>query len=607
MKEKLRIVRNGGIILIAGALAAYLLLALAYLLPVNQEHEQNAYEVMENEGWYPSVLVLSRSLDTYFHSLLPGVMDGSTDRIMLEKAMDQSEGNVFTKALSMGGYSYYWHGYVSILRPILLLIGFVDLRFLNGILQILLMTALVHTVWRKKGKPYAIMMLTSYVLLMPLALAMSLQFSWVFYLSMGGCLLFIRNQGFFEVAHRFLYFFLIIGMLTSYLDLLTYPLLTWGVPVVWGLVLTEAKRSEIKHIWFVVSSGIGWIIGYAGMWVMKWVLGSIVLKENIFEAAMYEVFFRSGALAEEAFSMADRFEAMYVNWKHYFYIWYAVILILWLAWGISRAIKSGWHASAKLPALFLTGASGIVWYFVLANHTAGHHFFTYRIYNICILAFLAVMLEAVQREAKEERTAVPQTERRRTLCVLAILGAVSVGLPFLAREEIVAINGSLPYTEKRLSGDMTLESEFVPTFDRIVSIGFCFLAERESRVEVTLWQGTEVVDSHVFVVNAKDENAYYTTDTDWKLEAGAVYQIKMAVQDGGSVNVLVTEPEYMPLSEYPRFALGGLAQEGQLISGISYRHFPLSKRFLAFLACTWFGILIAAALTGYSFFERRGK
>ena len=65
--------------------------------------------------------------------------------------------------------------------------------------------------------------------------------------------------------------FLCIGGVTSYLDLLTYPLVALGAPLILFLSFrgTATMRSSMRYILTLSSF---WVIGYAGMWAGKWVL-----------------------------------------------------------------------------------------------------------------------------------------------------------------------------------------------------------------------------------------------------------------------------------------------------------------------------------------------
>ena len=171
-------------ILIAGALIAALLLTISFMLPVRDQIYVESMATLDSEGWYPAIPVMSARLDTHFHSYLPGVLDGNTDRIMLDTALNVTGvGNALYRAMDMfseyigTGYSYYWHGYVSILRPLMLFFDYGEIRILNGMCQMLLVMAAAALVFRKKGLLYTAIFLSSYFLLMPDALSFSLQFS----------------------------------------------------------------------------------------------------------------------------------------------------------------------------------------------------------------------------------------------------------------------------------------------------------------------------------------------------------------------------------------------------------------------------------------------
>lgn len=346
MKKTISFIGKSILFLLAGVSIGTVLLVAAYMLPVNMENRDSSYETLEKEGWYPRATVSSMSLDTYFHSLLPDILDGGTDRVMLYTALDDSAGNPLLRAMESysvysGSYTRYWHGYVSVLRPLMLIFDYIEFRIINGLGQLILMLALAFLIGREKGIRYVAMLVTSYVLLMPAALSMSLQFTWVFYISFLGTLVLLRKRSFFAEKNRYLFFFMSLGMLTSYFDLLTYPLVTWGIPLIWWMVMDNSDQREGFWIKHVVCSGLGWIAGYVFMWVMKWFLTTLVLGRNAFRTAIDKVLYRSGTMAGNEYSLLSRCEAIYRNWKHYEYKVYAMLLVAWLVWWILQVLRSG--------------------------------------------------------------------------------------------------------------------------------------------------------------------------------------------------------------------------------------------------------------------------
>lgn len=103
--EAWRIVRKSLMILTAGIAAGVILLTLAYMLPVSTENREASYEMLDSEGYYPRTSIVSFSTNKYFHAHFPDVLDNATDKIILQTAMDSSEGNPLVRA--MRSYSDY--------------------------------------------------------------------------------------------------------------------------------------------------------------------------------------------------------------------------------------------------------------------------------------------------------------------------------------------------------------------------------------------------------------------------------------------------------------------------------------------------------------------
>lgn len=585
-------------ILVAGAMLGVLLLTAAFMIPVNQENAQASMELLEQEGWYPAVPVMSLSLDKHFHSLLPGVLDDSTDRLMLQVALDQSPESALYRAMKMyyegNGYTYYWHGYVSILRPLICLLDYGEIRVLNGILQLLIIISLVHFVWKKKGMIYGLLLFSSYILLMPTALSFSLQFSWVFYIGTVGCLLLLTHSDYFTGA-RFWYLFLALGMLTSFLDLLTYPLFTWGFPIIWWILLSSEDRIKT-----VIKSGLMWILGYGGMWILKWVFASVILHENIFQSGFTAVQFRSGLEVEGMVQTASRFSALYVNWKHYEYKLYAVLLTLWLIYFVVMSVRNGWRRNRSAPALLLAAVSPFVWYTVLANHTTGHHFFTYRVYGVGVLAVLAIGIGCLNSK-KTEAVAIGRIFLRLVYWGVGMTAAFLCSL--FARESERVLNGYCDYKFVELEQGGTAEFLFRPTYSGINKIGFGLMGESKGGgyYDIVLYEdGNARYQESVSMSDIDRDKNYYSMPVDWKLSKGYTYQICISARENSKgAGIMVTAGDQNPLIEAGSLHMAGEEFGGQPIMEITYNRLP-GKKTLLFLTVSWAGLIMAGAGTCYA-------
>ncbi len=607
-KKTFRLLGKCTLLLLVGSLIGTLLLTLAFMVPVNQENAAASYQVLNDEGWYPLAPILSQSLDTYFHSHFPGVLDNGTDSIMLYTAMDNSEDNPFIRAMNMYctylnlNYSRYWHGYVAILRPLLFFFDFSEIRILNCLGQLLLVIFLVSYVARKKGWVFGLLMFTSYFLLMPIAMPLSLQFTWVFYIAAISCLILLKKQEYFETNLRYLYLFLIIGMVSSYFDLLTYPLFTWGFPITWLLVMSKPENTGTERLKKVIISGLSWIAGYSIMWVLKWIYASVILGRDILSDAINEVFVLSGAGSGKEQDLMGRIEAIYTNWKHYEYSIYYLVLFLWLAWIIIRSIRKGWKSTGNTYAYLLIGCSSIVWYFFLSYHTMTHHFFTYRIFNVSIMALLILLAECVYNDTTET---VSPSHRQRfiTIGTWGIIAILSFGATYFAREELIATNGAAAHTTHEIRNGGKVEASFTPTFSHITELTLGMESASENGTyEVSVWDEEQLLYIESIPIVNFQALSYHAINVDWHLKARKEYRLEIIAKDNEQpVYSVITVPEENPLNEYGELKINNEIISGQPITVLTYNARPMSRKTLFFLTLSWMGVLGAVYMTGYCF------
>lgn len=405
------------LILFMGIIGGTFLLLLVNVLPNErmQRHISESTSVMEEEGDYPMLM------DGYISSRL----DNFTDSIMLVTAANKEDTNFVDRTVNMyrvnyedkrpaevlvdygkgnpdytvSGYPRYWHGYQLALKPLLLIFNYQEIRYINMCLQILLIAFVVAIMWKKDMKLYILPYLVTICSLMPASVALSLQFSAVFYLTNISIILLLVWFESIQVTGNTLSFFLSIGMMTSYFDLLTYPLVTCGIPLIVYFILK--KEHSIQYdILETVQYGIIWAIGYGGMWAGKWIIGSILLRKNIINDALAAIFNRTSS------EDYGRKEAILKNMSAMFetpikYIFLLLILILVISL-IIRMVKDK-KIYLKNFHYVIIAAIPFAWYMVLVNHSCVHFWFTYRelaIFIFAILVWLCKNLEECKKKTE---------------------------------------------------------------------------------------------------------------------------------------------------------------------------------------------------------------
>lgn len=395
-----------------------LLSILGYLFPVTStinKHVLESGEKMFREGVYPDILnTYNSELDNYTDALIINTTSYNGDEPLLEKVFSNYAylvtGKNHVESLyyshldyksDKSGYSRYWHGYVPFIKFLLLFTNLQGIRQLNSILQTLLFTAILILL-AKRNPEYGLAYTVCWISLNPMALQMSIQFSSVYYIySVASCLLltifkFIKNHISFPI------FFMIIGIVTSWIDLLTYPIATLGIPIIILFILEDAEDLS-KMFYQGILCSFAWGSGYAIMWTLKWILSSIVLGQDIITNAFQAMSFRiSNGFGETTWT---KWQVIKNNLWHFhhkaYYILITISLIFIFFRKKKRLIAKNFLHTLRLCLLFLLPAAmPFLWYFVLSNHSMIHHWFTFRSLAVSTFALLSMFVKLTEHGAE---------------------------------------------------------------------------------------------------------------------------------------------------------------------------------------------------------------
>ena len=406
-------------LLLLCCVVGFALLTAAFCLPLSGLRDaQETAAVFRSEGNRP------QTIPTYTGS----TGDGFTDALMLAEAIfddpdvspleqavhvyrryatdsasadlaEQLEGNDLPFTIS---YERYWHGFLVILRPLLMVFSYADLRMLCCVMQMLLF-ALVIVMLARRGMtqlalPFTAMLLT----LSPMGTLLSLQYFSAYSLMMLGVLVVLRGDRRLSQGAGYLYFFLMQGILTCYFDFLTYPLVTLCMPLLLSLYL---HRDEQGLLGFAIAAGVAWCVGYLGFWALKWIAGSLLAQENLIRSALYRVLYQSTPAGDVA---AGRLDAIRVNLAAFCRPGYAVLYLgsaLLCAWPMLRR-RSGARRllAGGRPLLLLLALLPLAWWFLAANHSLVHTFFTCKELSVTVFA---VLLWLSSGDAEESASGAP--------------------------------------------------------------------------------------------------------------------------------------------------------------------------------------------------------
>ena len=299
-------------------------------------------------------------------------------------------------------YPRYWHGYLVVLRPLLMVTDYMGIRTMNTIAFAVVLLVLIGVILRKKQWELLLPLGVTILFLRPLAIVHSLQFSTVFYpmmLSVIACIVF---QKWVLRDEHFVYLIFMNGVCIGYLDLLTYPAASLGV-LLTVLMMLQKHVKVADRIRQLVLSSAAWGFGYFGMWGGKWFISSAILHQNVLSDALSQAQVRvSGSYGEHHFSrvmvFARNLGAGFIGVLVPAAIFF-VLLTVFMLWRRRECLKTreGWMAvtSRAIPYLLIC-LIPFVWYSIFTNHSYIHIIFTYRTLVAAVCAWCGMCVMQVE-------------------------------------------------------------------------------------------------------------------------------------------------------------------------------------------------------------------
>ena len=363
--------------------ALFVLLLAAYALPGEpvRDHVYDSAVKIAGEGLYPEYLNFK-----LFQ------MDNYTDTIMLTEAASADEAPPLTAmmtntaynvdnfetladdlqwyierdwaagaqrtdapALVPFSYARYWHGYLIWLRPLLLVTDITGVRVVQYLVLAALFAAVAVLLRRRCGLRAAVWFAVSQLLVTAFWAPHQVQFFTCFAVAYAGCVWVLAKP---RRSDDVCLALLVLGVVTSFCDLLVTPVLTLGLPLVcWLLEPQQRLRAGTRQCGIVVGGSLTWGVGYLLCWASKWVLAGLVTGQNVIADALHQV----GVLA--------------------------VVLLLAL---FAASIRDRQQLARALP-LGLCALMTPAWFIVLRTHSIQHGWFTWRALGLTVFAGLAFL------------------------------------------------------------------------------------------------------------------------------------------------------------------------------------------------------------------------
>ena len=404
----------------------YLLLAAAYAIPQERLHAR----LVESTKLFDGSDGSREEMDEILIKGYPSTwLDNTSDGFFLQYAAYEGEESIWEKALVNPRYvaqmhstpgaelmeqlnegpqnmkrvtlSRYWHGYLVLLKPLLLFFSYQDIRMVNMMVQGALLIWLFSLMQQRGLKRYLPALGIAVLALTPFVMPLNMHYSVVYLIALIGMIVMLQWPEWVENRLGSSMLFLMLGILTSYFDMLTYPLLSFGLPAVLWLVLSE-KEGGKRALVTLIRIGLIWLIGYAGMWAGKWLL--VAIGASPAEAATALETFATRSSAENYGRLATVWRNIGVLWRKPFKV-LAAVCAVGAAIVLLRRLMRRERLLSTVPPMLSLALAGLAllplaWYFLLPNTNHVHYFFMHRALSVTAFALACLLTKLFVREKK---------------------------------------------------------------------------------------------------------------------------------------------------------------------------------------------------------------
>lgn len=308
-------------------------------------------------------------------------------------------------------YLRYWHGSLTVVRPLLMWFGINEIYVILGtLLWALLGTVIILLVrggFGKEAAAFIIAMIGVSVWFVPVCL----EYIWMFLLMAITSLIAIR----ISLKERYKTMpavFLCVGMVAAFLDFFTTETITLLIPLLFMYAIHHRQSNKAPNQIFALKCAVLWGTGYIAMWISKWAFAAVVLKRDVMPFVRSSITEHLGAA--DNISLVQLWgKSIHNNIYKLFTFDYGMIgaiLTLLLLFGfvflpvgfnkikLKEKIQKEW-----VLLYWIVGVVPYLRFIIISEHSAMHSWFTYRAQATSIMALILVFFEFVDIRIDHKR------------------------------------------------------------------------------------------------------------------------------------------------------------------------------------------------------------
>lgn len=305
-------------------------------------------------------------------------------------------------------YARYWHGYLVVLRPLLALFDYNAIRIVLAIITFICVATMLFLLYKKVDLTSSIIFTVGLISICIWIVTQSINEILIFLVAFISSIVLLFK---FKRIKNIGIFFFIVGSISSFIDLLTAPIVTLGmVTIIYFLLLQKEKNLTIKmYAKKLLEVIISWCLGYGLTWTAKWLIIELCFDSRpMISQVIIQVLFRSKIPIRNGMAIINRWSVIRKNLNFLSRPVIRTVIAIGIVLAINLKMKNhGKKISFKenlkncIPYI-VTFFLPIIWLVTITQHSYSHAFFVYRILIVSIISLLLIICKIFEGKKEEK-------------------------------------------------------------------------------------------------------------------------------------------------------------------------------------------------------------
>lgn len=297
-------------------------------------------------------------------------------------------------------YARYWHGYVTILRPLSVFFNITTIRWIMQTILIVLLGMLAYYLYKNANFKIAVSVILAFIATDLFVWYTTIQGMFVMILAVG-ISIFVANKKINDKNIN--WYLMIVGGLTAYFDFLTTPLVTCLLPILVFNIVNVEKTTVKQEIIKLIKNFFLWGIGYFGVWLVKWILVDIIYQTNIIKLSFEQIYYRMGSYIKTRVENLNIL-AVFNNVVNSLNVLSIAIYVFLYTYSLlnEKKHKKGYFLTSQKLIYYVCAIIPFIWYYIICEHSYQHYFFTYKNLLITLLSVMLLIVDDRNKTFVEE-------------------------------------------------------------------------------------------------------------------------------------------------------------------------------------------------------------